>query len=140
MRTLPTLGVYSWLVAATAFPALSALEWIVGGVAQAQQLSPPDRGGLNLLQQPPLDLFQKEPHFRGYQDLVGGLERFSPPTSDWQSSYWMSSVSDLLSSYWISRASDWRIRRSLLFSVREIGSRPVGDYWKPGEFERLIGP
>src|SRR5262245_49761052 len=132
MRTLPTLGVYGWLVAAAALCALSALKWVAGGAAQAQQLSPPDSGGLKLLQQAPLDLFQKEPLFHGYGGLVSGLERLSPPasgqpTSDWLSSYWLTEqllarpVSDSRSLLW----------RSLLWSPgREIGPRK-GDYWKP---------
>lgn len=95
MRTFPILGVCGWLVATAALPA-----------AQAQQLSPPNRGDLNLLQQPLLDLFQKEPLVRGYEGLGGGLERLSPPTcsppastqpaDDWPSSCWLSSVSDIL--------------------------------------------
>jgi hypothetical protein len=146
MRTLPMLTVCGWLVAA-AVPALSP----VGEVAQAQQLSPPDRSALNLLLDPSLDLFQKELLFRGHEGLVGGLQRSSPsasgpPTDDWLSSLWLSSASDWLIDYWAEEARYWQIWRSLLFSVpREIGPSPSpspgkGDYWKPGELERLIGP
>jgi hypothetical protein len=134
MRILPTLGVCGWLVAAGVLPA-----------AQAQQLSPPERGGLNLLQ-PPLPLF------RGYEGLGGRLEGLTPPTcgpaassapaDDWLGSCWLSSVSGLLNDYWAEQARDWQRRQRLLFSisVRGIGSIPgKGDYWKPGEFDR-IGP
>ena len=143
MRTLPTLGVCGWLVAAAALPALSALEWIAGGVAQAQQLDPPVGGKPNVLQKEPFDLLQKEPLAPGYENL--GDWRYlltppasSPPTSRPETSGW-------LSSYWLAEqkgasrgsASDWQ---SLYF--REGGtsrSRGKGDYWKPGEFDRLIG-
>jgi hypothetical protein len=142
MRILPTLGVCGWLVAAAALPA-----------AQAQQFDLQDRGGLNLLQPPLLDLFQKEPSFRGYEGLGGALERLTPPTcsppassppaDDWLSSCWLSSASDLLNDHWAERARDWERRQRLFFSlsVRGIGSIPgKGDYWKPGEVDRLIGP
>jgi hypothetical protein len=137
MRALPTLSVYGWLVAAAALPA-----------AQAQQLSPPNRSELNLLQQPLLYPIPKEPFFRGYEGLGGGLEQLSPPaggppTSDWLGSCWLSSVSDLLNDHWAEQARNWEERRRLFFSfsVRAIGSNSgKGDYWKPGEFDRLIGP
>jgi hypothetical protein len=137
MRILPTLGVSGWLVAAAALPAV-----------QAQQFDLQDRGGLNPLQPPLLDLFQKEPSFRGYEGLGGALERLTPPASsppadDWLSSCWLSSASDLLKDHWAERARDWERRRRLFFSlsVRGIGSIPgKGDYWKPGEVDRLVEP
>ena len=124
MRTLPTLGVCGWLVAAAALPALSALEWVAGGVAQAQQLSPPDRDALNLLLHPSLDLFQKELLFRGHESPVE------------LNTSWVSSARDLL----IDSARDEQLRRRLFFSVGKIGpSLGKGDHWKPAEFDRLIG-
>jgi hypothetical protein len=150
MRTLPTLGVCGWLVAAAALSALSALEWISGGVAQAQQFDPPVSSGQNLLQLPPFDLFQKEPFFLGYEgldrryeSLGGGLERLTPPAcppraDDWLSSCWLSTVSDFVFSYSPSSARESQSRQQLLFF--SVGSsRGKGDYWKPGEFDRLIG-
>jgi hypothetical protein len=146
MRTLLTLGVCGWFVAAAALPA-----------ALAQQLSPADTGGLNPIQKEPFDLFQKEPFFLGnegldrrYEGLGGGLERLVPPACRPQadeslSSCWLSSVSDFILSYSLSSDRESQIRqqlqRSLLFSVGNIqGSSPgKGDFWKPGEFDRLIG-
>ena len=153
MRTLPTLG-----VAAATLLALSALEWVAGGVALAQQLGPPARiealeadasGGQNLLQEEPLNLLQKEPLFGGSSEgFVGGLGGFSPatsgrPTSDSPSSRWQ--TSEPVS--WLSSppASDCDYWRSLLMlhpvslHPGRACARPVGDYWKPGEFERLVG-
>ena len=139
MRTLPTLGVCGWLIAAAALPA-----------ALAQQLSPADTAGLNPIQKEPLDLFQKEPFFRGYEgldrryeSLGGGLERLTPPAcppraDDWLSSCWLSTVSDFVFSYSPSSARESQSRQQLLFF--SVGSsRGKGDYWKPGEFDRLIG-
>jgi hypothetical protein len=139
MRTLPTLGVCGWLVAAAALPA-----------ALPQQLNPADTGGLNPIQEEPLDLFQKEWFFadmkgldRRYEGLGGGLERLIPPAcppraDDWLSSCWLSTVSDFVLSY---RESQIR-QQLLIFSVDKVhGSSPgKGDFWKPGEFELLIGP
>src|SRR5262245_7533872 len=145
MRALPILCVHGWLIAAATLSA-----------AQAQQLSPPDGGALNLLQPVPHAPFQKGSLFRGYEGLSGGLGRLSPPTcgppasgpqaDDWLSSCWLSSVSDFLLSDSSSSARERQIRlqhqRSLYFSVkgemRPSGGK--GDYWKPGEFDRLIGP
>jgi len=137
MRALPILGVYGWLAMAAALPA-----------AQAQQLTPPDGGRLNLVQKELLNPFLSEPLFRWYQDLFGGVERLrppasSPPTDDWLSSLWLSSVSDMLNDYWAEQARDWQRRRRLFFSLSVRGIGPIpgkGDYWKPGEVDRLIGP
>src|SRR5262245_13840830 len=114
MRTLPIIAVYGWLVAAAALPA-----------AQAQQLSPPDWGRLNLLQKELPNPFLSEPLFRWYQVLVGGVERPgrpSTPTNDWLGSLWLTSVSESLLSYSLSSAREQqtreRLKRSLFFSVR----------------------
>jgi hypothetical protein len=131
MRTLPTLGICGWLVAAAALPTLSALESISGGIAQAQQLSPSDAGRQNVLQDEPLNLLQKEPLFPSPEVLGGELERSSPLARD------------PLSGSWLSRGPV-----SYLWSLppgRDIDTSPGkkwpgGDYWKPGEFNRLIGP
>jgi len=79
---------------------------------------PPASGGLNL--------FQKEPLFRRPERLVGGVERPSPPANS-------PPTSGSLSSLWLSMRS--------LLPRREIGPSPgrPRDYWKPGEFDRLIG-
>jgi hypothetical protein len=150
MRTLPTLGVCGWLVAAAALPALSALEWISGAVAQAQQFDPPASGEPNLLQKEPLDLYllQKEPLLRGYESFVGWLGQPSPPASSPQAGHpttsgWLSGATDWLNSYWAEQARDWEIQRSLFFRCGSScsSSNPgKGDFWKPGEFDRLIGP
>src|SRR5262249_71187 len=120
MRTLPTLGVSGWLVAAVALSSLSAVELLAGGVAQAQQLSPPETSGLNRIQKEPFDPFQSEPLFGWYQGLVGGVERSDPPannlpTSDWLSSLWLNSASDLLNSYWADQAARARLDLKLFF-------------------------
>src|SRR5262245_36506244 len=102
-----------------ALPTLGAYCWLVAAAAlptaQAQQLSPPTCT-------PP----------------AGG-----PPTNDWLSSCWLSSVTDLPNDYWAEQARNWERRQRLFFSFsgRGTGSSPgKGDYWKPGEFDRLIGP
>ncbi len=131
MRALPTLGVCGWLVAAAALPALSALEWIVGGVAQAQQLSPPDAGRQNVLQDEPLNLLQKEPLFPSPEVLGGGRKRPSPLASD------------SLSSSWLSRGPVsymWSLPPGRDIDTSPGKKWPGGDFWKPGEFDRLIGP
>src|SRR5262245_11647459 len=149
MRTLPTLGVCGWLVVAVTLPALSALKWIAVGVAQAQQLSPPDWDKPNLLQKEPLDLFQKEPLFRINENFFSGLQRYTPLvggplTGDWLNSLWVSSVTDSLNDYRAEQARkqarDREFWRSL-FSVGNIrGSSPLkGDFWSPGEFNNLMG-
>jgi hypothetical protein len=151
MRTLPILGVCGRLVAAVAL--LSAFELIAGGLAQAQQFDPPEKCRLNLLQQAPLDLvqkqldlFQKELVFRGCEGFVSGVEQpappmSSPPMSDWlNSSSWLISVADYRNEQ--QAPGQIRFQRSLLFSVDDI-QRPSlgkGDYWRPGEFESLIAP
>jgi hypothetical protein len=55
---------------------------------------------------------------------------------------WLSSVSDFILSYSLSSARESQIWQRLFFSVGKVqGSSPGrGDYWKPGEFDRLIGP
>jgi len=140
MRTLPTLGVCGWLVAAAVLPTVCALECIAGGVAQAQQFDPPERCRLNLLQQPQLDLFQKWLSFRGCEGFVSIVERpapltpltSSPSTSDWPDSLWLSSVTN----YW---------PKQVVGKIQNLLQRPrrsspgKGDFWKPGEFDHLIG-
>jgi hypothetical protein len=152
MRILPTLCVSGWLVAPVTLPSLSAVEWLAG-VAQAQQLSPPETSGPNRIQKEPFDPFQSEPLFGWYQGLIAGVEPSNPPTnnlptSDWLSSLWLNSVTDSLNDLWAEQAARERrteeLWRSVFFSVKsKIGpsvNPGKGDYWKPGEFDRLIGP
>jgi hypothetical protein len=149
MRILPTLCVSGWLVAALALTSLSAVELLAGEVAQAQQLGPPETSGLNLIQKEPFDPFQSEPLFGWYQGLVGGVKPSNPPandlpTGDWLSSLWLNSASDLLIGYSAEQAARARRDLELFFqlSFRTLSSPTPGkgDHWKPGEFERLIGP
>jgi len=140
---LPTLGVCGWLVAAAALPALGALEWIAGGVAQAQQFGPPISGQQSLIPDESLYLLQQEPLLRVCEGFVGGLERSSPRTSDPLDILWLCSASDMVVSYWAKQARDWQLWRSVFFSVPVRGINPSpgkGDFWSPGQFEGLIGP
>jgi hypothetical protein len=122
MRILPTLSVSGWLVAAAALASLSALEWLAGGVAHAQQLGPPETSGLNRIEKP-FDPFQSEPLFGWYQDLVGGVEPFNPPannlpTSGGLSSLWLNSASDFLIGYSAEQAARARLDLKLFFNFR----------------------
>jgi hypothetical protein len=145
MRILPTLCVSGWLVAAVALPSLSAVELLVGGVAQAQQLAPSETNGLNRIQKEPFDPFQSDPLFGWYQGLVGGVEPSNPPAnnlpkSDGLSSLWLNSASDFL----IDAEQTARARRALFFqlSFRTLNSPNPGkrDNLIPVEVEPLIGP
>jgi hypothetical protein len=135
MRTLPTLCVSGWLVAvaAVALSSLSAVELLAGGVAQAQQLSPPETSGLNRIQKEPFEPFQSEPGFRWYQGLVGGAEPSNPPannlpTNDGLSSLWLNSASDFLIGYSADQAARASRDLKLFFqlSFRTLNSPTPG--------------
>ena len=147
MRILPTLCVSGWL--AVALPSLSAVELLAGGVAQAQQLSPPEASGLNRIQKEPFDPFQSEPLFGWYQGLVGGVEPSNPPannlpTSDGLSGLWLKSASDFLIGNSAEKAARGRRDLKLFFqlSFRTLNSPTPGKGDDPPsvEVERLIGP
>jgi hypothetical protein len=147
MRILPILCVSGWLAAAVALPSPSALGWLAGGVAQAQQLSPPETSGPNRTQKEPFDPFQSEPLFGWYQGFIGGVEPTNPPadnltTSDGLSSLWLNSANDFLIDYSAEQAARARRDLKLFFSLRTLNSPAPGkrDDRTPGEVDRLLGP
>jgi hypothetical protein len=149
MRILPTLCVSGWLVAAVALPSLSAVELLAGGVAQAQQLGPPETSGLNRIQKEPFDPFQSEPLFGWYQGLVGGVEPSNPPannlpTSDGLSSLWLNSAGDFLIGYSAEQAArasrDLKLFFQLSFRTLNSPTPGKGDHSAPGEVDRPLGP